>query len=254
MAIRAGAWLAMVVAMAGSTAFGEFDPQTGAQQQTEPTGGVRPTPALREGRGIVFGMGLGAGQMGFGGDAEQLALFVGAGTGSETTCFYTTCTVTRWRAARVAPREAALPGSEFAVPFPDSQGGASLSMVVGWSFSNRIAALLDADLSGNWSGDGFAHLVVGLVLRYSPGQRWWVEAGPAFGELSYQFDARSYDLVITQSAARVDGEGLLAAVGLELMRRPSWLVDVQARYGTVWYTGLRTTNASLQLGIVRRRS
>jgi hypothetical protein len=33
-----------------------------------------------------------------------------------------------------------------------------------------------------------------------------------------------------------------------------WMLDLQARSGTLWYEQFRSTNLSVQLGIIRRRS
>lgn len=123
------------------------------------------------------------------------------------------------------------------VSFPTSQDSGVPSFVAGWSFSPRFAVLIDGELAGGLEDERFDNIVVGLVVRYSPAPRVWVEAGPAFGQLEYRYDINSFEQGITDTAARVEGEGLLAAVGFEIARKPTWRVDAQARVGMVWVRG-----------------
>jgi hypothetical protein len=206
-----------------------------------------------EGRGFVIGVGLGAGGIDFANE-ERLALYVGAKTTAEGGCSFGTCFFTQVRSARVAPRGTVVPGAEQVVSFPASQSVGSFSFVAGWSFSPRVAALLDAELAARWEGDGFGQVLGGIVVRYSPVGRLWVEAGPSFGDLQYVFNSDSLGQFHENEAARVHGEGVLAAMGYELVRKRTWRVDGQLRVSAMWYDELRTTSLSLQLGIHRRRS
>jgi hypothetical protein len=221
---------------------------------------VEPDPAAgdakvvtREGRGFVAGLGFGPGQTGFG-DADRLALFVGAATSTEGSCVASSCIVTQVRSGRVAPRGSTLPGTRRVVPFPRRQDAGSISMLLGWSFSPSLAVLGDADMALGWADERFDHLVLGVVVRYSPASRVWLQAGPAFGQLEYRYGINSFEQGITDTAARVEGGGVLAAAGYEILRKPTWRLDAQARAGMVWYEQLRATNISVQLGIHRRRS
>jgi hypothetical protein len=187
-------------------------------------------------------------------DADRLALFVGPPTGTEGGCSFGTCFFTQVRSARVAPRGAVVPGAERVVAIPATESVGSLSVVAGWSFSSRIAALLDVELASRWKGDGFEHVLGGVVLRYSPAWRLWVEAGPSFGDLEYIFNSGTFELGLTNEAARVHGEGVLAAAGYEIAKKRTWRVDLQVRGSAMWYDELRTTTVSVQVGIHRRRS
>lgn len=234
------AWMMIVATLAGAAS------ATGSDTEEVKAG-------ARDGRGFIWGLSFGPGQTSFGG-ADRLALFVGAATATEGSCVASSCIVTQVRSGRVAPRDSTLPGTRRVVPFPTSQNGGVMSLVAGWSFSPRFAALIDGELAGGWGDERFDNIVGGFVFRYSPAPRVWVEAGPAFGQLEYRYDINSFEQGITDTAARVEGEGLLAAAGFEVVRKPTWRVDAQARLGMVWYQGLRATNLSVQLGIHRRRS
>lgn len=201
-------------------------------------------PKPREGRGFVFGMGLGPSQIRFG-RAEDLALVIGGATGTLTLPYAGTSF--ELRAGRVVPRALVDAAPDLLVPIPSSQDGAALSLQFGWSFSRRFALLVDIDGSGGWS-DSFSHLLGGFVMRYSPAPRLWLEAGPASGDLSYGFGKS-----IAQDVAG-RGTGILVGAGVALVRKPMWMLDLQARSGTLWYEQFRATNLSVQLGIIRRRS
>jgi hypothetical protein len=191
----------------------------------------------------MFGMGLGPSQIRFGG-AEDLALVIGSATGTLTLPRGGTFEL---RAGQVVPRALVDVAPDRLVPIPSRQDGAALSLQIGWSFSRRFALLVDIDDSGGWS-DSFSHLLGGVVMRYSPAPRLWLEAGPASGDVSYGFGKS-----IAQNVAG-RGTGILVCAGVALVRKPMWMLDLQARSGTLWYEQFRATNLSVQLGIIRRRS
>jgi hypothetical protein len=198
----------------------------------------------REGRGLVFGVGLGPGRISFGG-AQSLVLVIGGPTGTLT--FPLGGDTIELRSGQVVPRSLVPVGIEGVVPIPSNQNGAGGSLHFGWSFSRRFAALLDFDVVGSWD-NGFDQLVGGPVARYSPTSRLWIEAGPAFGEVRYALA----DSVVEDVAGR--GSGMLVGAGVAIVRKPVWLLDVEARVATLWYDKLRATNLSAQLVISRRRS
>jgi hypothetical protein len=210
---------------------------TSAADATNPT-----TP--REGRGFMFGVGLGPGRISFGG-AQSLVLVIGGPTGTLT--FPLGGDTIELRSGQVVPRSLVPVGIEGVVPIPSNQNGAGLSLHVGWSFSRRFAALLDFDVVGGWD-NSFDQLVGGPVARYSPTSRLWIQAGPAFGEVRYGFA----DSVVEDVAGR--GTGVLVGAGVAIVRKPMWLLDVEARVATLWYEQLRATNLSVQLAVSRRRS
>jgi hypothetical protein len=192
----------------------------------------------------MFGVGLGPSQLRFDG-AEDLALVIGGTTGTLTVPLGGTSF--ELRAGQVVPRALVAAAPDLVVPIPTRQDGAAFSLQFGWSFSQRFAVLADFDANGGWS-DSFSHLLAGLVLRYSPASRLWLEAGPAAGDLSYGFGQS-----IAENVAG-SGTGILVGGGVALVRKPMWMLDLQARYGTLWYEHFRATNLSVQLGIIRRRS
>ena len=139
------------------------------------------------------------------------------------------------------------PGTVRVATFPDSMSAAALTLHGGYAFSPRVALLADAELMAPW-GDGITNGIFAAVLRYRPARRVWVEAGPARGDLGYGYqDTGSVGDSIT-------GTGFLAAAGLSVVAKPKWTVDLQARYGTVWYDGLRARDVSFGLSVGRVRS
>jgi hypothetical protein len=204
-----------------------------------------PTQA-REGRGWMFGFGVGPGRVGFGG-AEDLAVVVGGPTRLRTFgLFGATLDVFDVSTGEVVPRTLVPADAESILPIPSSENGMAVSLHVGWSFSRRWATLFDFDVAGGYD-DSFMNYMGGFVARYSPASRIWIEAGPAFGNLGYGSGGSIVDI-------KGVGTGGLAAVGVELVQRPKWRLDLEVRAGTLWYREFRATNLSAQLAIGRRRS
>lgn len=202
-------------------------------------------PKPREGRGFVFGLSLGPTRSRFNG-AEDLALVFGDVTGVIILNPLTGQTL-NVRSGQLVPRALVAANPEHVVPLPSSQDGVTLSLQVGWSASRRFALLADFDLGGAW-GDSFTHVNGAALARYSPSSRLWVEAGPTSGELSYGYQ----DSVVQNIAGT--GKGVLFGAGFVLLRKPIWLLDLQARSSMLWYDQLRATNVSVQIGVLRRRS
>jgi len=204
---------------------------------SDPTDPTKP----REGRGLMFGLALGPSDTHFGG-AEDLVLVIGGPTGTIPLLGGESLEA---RAGELVPRTLVPVDSEGVVPMRN-QRGAAASLQFGWSFSRRLAVLLDFEANGGWD-DSFNHVMGGPQVRYSPTSRLWVQAGPALGELSYGFSS---------SVVRIPGrgKGFLVAAGLILLRRPMWLLDVQVRSLPLWYDQFHANNMSVQLGIIRRRS
>jgi hypothetical protein len=196
-------------------------------------------PQPGNGRGWMFGLGLGPGRVSFGG-AKDLAVVIGGPTRRRTVSYLgTSFEVTT---GEVVPRMLIPADAESIVPIPSVESGLAVSLHVGYSYSPRWAALFEMDGAGGYE-DSFTNFMGAFVARYSPASRVWIEAGPAFGNLTYN---------------NVDIEGLgaggLVGAGLEIVKRPKWRIDVELRAGTLWYREFRATNLSAQLAIGRRRS
>jgi len=197
------------------------------------------------GRGWIFGGGLTGGTMSFGG-AEGRAVAVG-----QVTAFVVVSldgrTVAQRTVQLVDPSALLPPGTVHIATFPESASAGAMTLHGGYAFSPRFALLADAEVMGTW-GDGFTNAIFAAVVRYRPVRRVWVEAGPARGDLGYGYqDTGSVGDSIT-------GTGFLAAAGLSVVAKPKWTVDLQARYGTVWYDGLRARDVSFGLSVGRVRS
>lgn len=197
-----------------------------------------------EGRGWIFGAGLGGGAINFDGAAD-LAAVIGGPIGTLTIPFGGQ-TITL-RSGQIVSRDFVPLAGDRLVPIPSHQQSGVLSLQVGRSLSRRMALLADIDLMAGWN-DSFSDGVVGFVGRYSPASRFWLEAGPAFGDLSYGL-GRS----VAQNLSGTGG-GVLAAAGVVVTQKPKWQMDVQGRVGVLWYDQFRATNISVQLGVMRRRS
>jgi hypothetical protein len=139
------------------------------------------------------------------------------------------------------------PDTVHVVPLPNSLDGTAANVHFGWAFSPRVAVLMAGDFMESEDTD-FATAVVSTVLRYRPLSRVWVEGGPAWADISYsyQYGASEPD--------SITGEGFVAAAGVSILARPKWTLDLQARYGKIWFEGFQGRNLSFGLGIGRVRS
>lgn len=199
-------------------------------------------PKTHEGRGFMIGIGLGPSRTHYAG-AEDRVLVVGGRTGTIPLLGGDSLEA---RTGEIVPRALVPANAEGVVPVPINQGGATLSLQVGWSFSPRLAVLLDVEANGGWN-DSFNHVVGGPMVRYSPHSRLWVEAGFASGELNYGF---------ANSVVKIPGagKGFLVAAGVVLVTKPMWMLDLHLRSVPLWYDQFHTNSVSAELGIIRRRS
>jgi hypothetical protein len=198
-----------------------------------------------DGSGWVFGGGLTGGTMSFAGAAGR-AVAVGPVTRVVVISFDGT-SVGQRRLQLVDPSQPPPPGTVFVATFPASSSAGGLTLHGGYAFSPRIALLADAEVMSSW-GNGFNNAIFAAVIRYRPARRAWVEAGPARGDLGYGYQD-------TGSVGNsIAGSGFLTAAGITVVVKPKWTVDLQARYGTIWYDGLRATDMSFGLSVGRVRS
>jgi hypothetical protein len=197
------------------------------------------------GRGWIFGGGITGGSVGFAG-AEGLAVAVGPVDHVEILLFGSGAVAER--RLQVVDADGPPPeGTVHVARFPDSTAGGAVTLHGGYAFSPRAALLADAELMGS-AHDGFGNAIFAAVLRYRPLRRVWIEAGPAAGDLSYGYED-------TGSVSNsVTGTGFLAAGGISVLEKERWTLDVQARYGKIWYEAFQARNVSVGLSIGRVRS
>jgi hypothetical protein len=201
-------------------------------------------PRRSSGRGFVFGGSLGGGQLSFPGGGDR-ALAIGPVVEHQTFAVWGTSTTTDVRDAMVVRAGEDVPGAERVVPLPAHEGAGSLSMSGGYAFNRRVAVLLDVEVSGGLGASDFNHAVGSFAVRYWPTYRVWAEAGPAFGDLGYGMENS------TVRSGAITGDGIHGAVGVALVRKPKWSLDVQARFSTIWYDGFRATTAGIAFGASR---
>ena len=198
-----------------------------------------------DGKGWIFGGGITGGSMGFTG-AEGLAVAVGPVDHVEILLFGGRGVAER--RLQVIDADATPPeGTVHVARFPDSTAGGAVTLHGGYAFSPTVALLADLEVMGS-AHDGFGNAIFAAVLRYRPARRVWIEAGPAAGDLSYGYED-------TGSVSNsVTGTGFLAAGGISVLKKERWTLDVQARYGKIWYEAFQARNLSLGLSIGRVRS
>jgi hypothetical protein len=139
------------------------------------------------------------------------------------------------------------PDTVHVVPFPDSVGGTGANVHLGWAFSPRLAILGAGDFMESDDTD-FGTTVLSAVVRYRPVSRVWIEAGPAWGDIRYSFQHGQSE------PNSITGEGFVAAAGVSILAKPKWTLDVQGRYGHIWYEGFQGRNLSFGLSVGRIRS
>jgi hypothetical protein len=139
------------------------------------------------------------------------------------------------------------PDTVHVVRFPDSANGMAGNAHLGYAFSPRLAVLMAADFMES-EDTNFATAVYSAVVRYRPLGRVWVEAGPATGQIRYSFQHGASE------PDSITGEGLVAAAGVVILAKPKWTLDVQARYGNIWYEGFQGRNIAFGLSVGRVRS
>jgi hypothetical protein len=196
-----------------------------------------------EGRGFVWGVGLSGGRLAVSG-GEGTALAVGHVMGYRVDQASGDVSEVRTGAlvdAAHAPLDAGLP----VVGLPSSEDAAGLSMHAGYAFSRRLALLLEIDLAAGVDSRAFTTVFGGVVARWWPTRRVWLEAGPASGDLSYTYEMTSVEKFSGT------GVGVRAAAGVSVLRRPRWSLDLEGRYGKLWFDGLQVQAVSFGLSASR---
>lgn len=197
-----------------------------------------------EGRGWIFGGGITSGTIAFPG-AEDLAVAVGPVDRVEA--LFLGPAIGERRIEIIDASAPPPPATVHVAPFPASTAGVGFTLHGGYAFSSRVALLADCELMASTS-DGFGNMVGAVVVRYRPLDRVWIEAGPATGDLSYGFEDTG------SVSGSVKGRGFLAAGGISVLKKERWTLDLQARYGKIWYEAFRARNVSVGLSIGRVRS
>jgi hypothetical protein len=201
------------------------------------------SPTTRpSGRGFVFGGGLGGGRLSFPGAGDR-ALALSPVVGQKSVGYGGTVDV---RDAVVVAAGESVPEAALVVPFPESEGAAGLSMHAGYALNRRVAVLLQVGVASGVSDAAFSHATGAFVVRFWPASRLWLEAGPAFGDLGYGYE----DSVVRSGA--IKGSGFHGSAGVTLLRRARWSLDLEARYSSVGYDGLRVDTATFAIGASRR--
>jgi len=197
-----------------------------------------------DGRGWIFGGGITSGTIAFAG-AEDLAVAVGPVDRVEAPLLGPA--IAERRIEVIDASAPPPPETVHVAPFPQSTTGAAITLHGGYAFSPRVALLGDMEVMASTS-DGFGNAIGAVVLRYRPVRRVWIEAGPATADLSYGFENTG------SVSGSVTGTGFLAAGGISVLEKERWTLDLQARYGKIWYEAFQTRNVSVGLSIGRVRS
>jgi hypothetical protein len=204
-----------------------------AQGPTQPTG-----------RGFVFGGALAGGQLSFGG-AERMALAVGPVEGQETLSLWGSSSTYDIRSAWVVRDGQSTAGAERLVPLT-SGAAAGFSMHAGYAFNRRVAAVFDVGICAGTGPQGFNEAVGSFFVRFWPSSRVWLEAGPAFSDLGY-----GYENSVVNSGT-LTGSGWSAVVGISVLRKARWSLDVETRYRQIAYdAGFRTSTLAFEIGASR---
>jgi hypothetical protein len=150
------------------------------------------------GRGFVWGGGLSAGRLSFLGGGD-VALAAGDVTGAFSIAGETVAT----REGQLTDASGAdTVGVAHLVAFPAAETSAGFSFHLGYAFSRRVALLLEAELVGGVES-GFSTAMGGVVVRYWPTSRLWLEAGPASGDLHSQLSGSICEIHLCQHAVHM---------------------------------------------------
>jgi hypothetical protein len=192
------------------------------------------------GRGWIWGGGISGGWLGVPG-GRGVALAVGEVTGG----FILAGETFEVRAGEMVDAAAAAPADTTRLaPLPSSEASAGFSFHGGYAFSRRAAVLLHVQLVAGVES-GFSTAMGGLMLRVWPTSRLWVEAGPASGDLSY-----GYEGGVVQEFAT--GHGVRTGAGVTVLQKPRWALDLEARFGTLSFDGVRATSVGVGLSASSR--
>jgi len=184
------------------------------------------------GRGWILGGGISGGRLAFAG-GENVALAVGEVVG-EVQVGGETLEVRTGELVN-APGDT----SEL-VLLPPGEPSAGFSFHAGYAFSPRVALVLEAEIVGGVRS-GFSSAQGGLVLRLWPTSRLWIEGGPASGDLRY-----GHERTVVEEFTDT-GYGVRAGVGITVLQKPKWALDLEARYGTLAFDGFRATSVGVGL-------
>ena len=144
-----------------------------------------------------------------------------------------------------------------------TQRHASVTPTIGWKIGSMIASdwaiqIVFPSAFYDYQGDpasprerlrGFEGIIPSV--QFWPRDRWWVMAGLGLG-----LDAPVFFDVENEAEGNFSvGIGGVAAVGYELIQRPLWNIDVQARirYGTAAVTGGTRRSGSLDMLVSANR-
>ena len=202
-----------------------------------------PAPAKQPtGRGFVWGAAIGAGSHSFpGGEGRVIA--VGPVDGVEKTPYAGEVSL---RSAKVVPANAVSPDTEYSVPLPGSETTGGFSMHGGYAFSRRIALVARVGLSAGYDQGSINQVVGGVVARFWPTSRLWLEAGPAFGDIAVSVG----DGTVIRSGS-ITGSGFQARAGVSVVRKPRWTLDVEAGLSGVDYDGFKSNTVTFAVGWTR---
>jgi opacity protein-like surface antigen len=195
-----------------------------------------------KGRGFVFGGAIGGGSHSFpGGEGRVIA--IGPVDGVEQMPYMGEVSV---RSAKVVPASAVTPDTEYTMPLPASEATGGFSMHGGFAFNKRVALMAKVGISAGYDDGSINNLVGGVVARFWPTSRLWLEAGPAFGEISVS----PGDGTLIRSGS-IKGTGYQARAGVSVVRKPRWTLDLEAGYSGVDYDGFKANTVSFAVGASR---
>jgi hypothetical protein len=202
---------------------------------------IAAAPTQATGRGFVWGAAIGAGSHSFpGGEGRVVA--VSPIHGAQPSYGYYQPT----RSAKVVAADAVPPDAEFAVPLPASEGTGGFAMHAGYAFSRRAAVLARVGVSAGYENGSLNQVVGGVVVRFWPAARLWLEAGPAFGDLAVGTDDGSMI-----SPGSITGSGYQARAGASVIRKPRWTLDLEGGWSSVGYDGFKSNTVTFAVGWTR---
>jgi hypothetical protein len=202
---------------------------------------VAAAPSTPKGRGFVWGAAIGAGSHSFpGGEGRVVALGPIHATQSSYGYYQAT------RSAKVVAANAVPADAELAVPLPASEGTGGFAMHAGYAFSPRAAVLARVGAAAGYDNGSINQVVGGVVVRFWPAGRLWLEAGPAFGDLAVGTDDGS-----TISPGSITGRGYQARVGGSVIRKPRWTLDLEGGWTSIGYDGFKSNTVTFAVGWTR---
>jgi hypothetical protein len=119
-------------------------------------------------------------------------------------------------------------------------------MHAGYAFSRRTAVLARVGVAAGYENGSINQVVGGVVVRFWPAARLWLEAGPAFGDLAVGTDDGSMI-----SPGSITGSGYQARAGGSLIRKPRWTLDLEGGWSSVSYDGFKSNTVTFAVGWTR---